>query len=34
MSLLKLLEMLDDCDDVQNVFGNFDLDEKIIANIN
>ena len=34
MSLLKLLEMLDDCDDVQNVFGNFELDEKIVENIN
>ena len=33
-SLLKLLEMLDDCDDVQNVFGNFELDEKIVENIN
>ena len=33
-SLLKLLEMLDDCDDVQNVFGNFELDEKVVENIN
>ncbi len=34
ISLLKLLETLDNCDDVQNVFGNFDLDEKIIKNFN
>ena len=34
LTLLKFLEALDNCEDVQNVFGNFDLDENIVKNIN
>ncbi len=34
LTLLKLLEALDNCEDVQNVFGNFDLNENIIKNFN
>lgn len=26
--VLKCLDLLDDCDDVQNVFSNFDIDEE------
>ncbi len=32
--LLKLLDTLDNCDDVQNVFSNVDLDEKIVEKFN
>ena len=28
--MLKLLEMLEDCDDVQNVYSNFDIDDSLI----
>ena len=34
ISLLKFLDMLDECEDVQNVFGNFNIDEKTFENIN
>ena len=34
LTLLKLLEALDNCEDVQNVFGNFDLNEDIVKNLN
>ncbi len=32
-SILKLLETLDNCDDVQGVYGNFEIDEEIIYKI-
>lgn len=32
-SILKLLETLDNCEDVQGVFGNFDINEDIIKKI-
>ena len=28
--MLKMLEMLEDCDDVQNVYSNFDIDDSLI----
>ena len=28
--MLKMLEMLEDCDDVQNVYSNFDIDDSVI----
>ena len=34
LSVLKFLEALDECDDVQNVFGNFNLDESAFENFN
>ena len=34
ISLIKLLETLDNCEDVQNVFGNFDIDENLLETIN
>jgi len=34
LSFLKFLEALDECDDVQNVFGNFNLDETAFENFN
>jgi YebC/PmpR family DNA-binding regulatory protein len=33
-SLLKLIEGLEDHDDVQHVYGNFDIDESVLANFN
>ncbi len=33
-SILKLLDTLDNCEDVQGVFGNFDISEDIIKKIN
>ncbi|MDI6779624.1 MAG: YebC/PmpR family DNA-binding transcriptional regulator [Bacteroidota bacterium] len=32
--VLKLMEALEDHDDVQNVYPNFDIDEKVMANFN
>lgn len=32
-NLLKLVEALEDHDDVQHVFSNFDIDDKVIANL-
>ena len=32
--LLRLLEALEDNDDIQHVFANFDMDEKLIASLN
>ncbi len=34
ISLIKLLETLDNCEDVQNVFGNFDIDENLYEKLN
>ena len=34
ISLIKLLETLDNCEDVQNVFGNFDIDENLLETVN
>ena len=34
LSILKLLETLDNCDDVQGVYSNFDIDDEIINKIN
>ena len=34
ISILKLLDTLDNCEDVQGVFGNFDISEDIIKKIN
>ena len=34
MSILKLLETLDSCEDVQGVYSNFDVEEEIINKIN
>ncbi len=31
--MLKLMETLDDNDDVQNVYANFDIDEAVMENI-
>ncbi len=31
--VLKLIDVLDDCDDVQDVFANFDISDEIIENI-
>ena len=33
-SILKLIETLDNCDDVQGVYSNFDIEEEIINKIN
>ena len=33
-SILKLLETLDNCEDVQGVYGNFDISEEIINKVN
>jgi YebC/PmpR family DNA-binding regulatory protein len=33
-NLLKLIEGLEDHDDVQHVYGNFDIDERVLANFN
>ena len=30
--MLKLLELLEDTDDVQNVYANFDIDESALGN--
>ena len=32
--MLKMMEALEDCDDVQNVYSNFDIDDEIINKIN
>ena len=32
-SLMKLVEVLDDHDDVQNVYGNYELSEALIAKL-
>ena len=34
LSMLKFLEVLDNCEDVQNVFGNFNLDPKASEKFN
>ena len=34
ISILKLLETLDNCEDVQGVYSNFDIDDEIINKIN
>ena len=34
LSMLKFLEALDNCEDVQNVFGNFNLDPKASEKFN
>ena len=34
LSMLKFLDALDNCEDVQNVFGNFNLDPKALEKIN
>ena len=31
--LLKMLDALDECDDVQNVFGNFELPESLLQKL-
>jgi transcriptional/translational regulatory protein YebC/TACO1 len=31
-SMIRLLEVLEDLDDVQNVYSNFDMDEAAVAN--
>jgi transcriptional/translational regulatory protein YebC/TACO1 len=31
--MLKMLEALEDCDDVQNVYSNFDIDDDVIEAI-
>jgi transcriptional/translational regulatory protein YebC/TACO1 len=31
--MLRLMEMLEDCDDVQNVYANFDIDDKEMERI-
>ena len=28
--MLKMMEALEDCDDVQNVYSNFDIDDEVI----
>ena len=28
--MLKMLDLLDDCDDVQKVYSNFDIDDSVI----
>ena len=33
ISILKLIDTLDNCDDVQNVFGNFDINEDFLKEI-
>ena len=33
-SILKLLDTLDNCEDVQGVYGNFDISEEIINKVN
>jgi YebC/PmpR family DNA-binding regulatory protein len=33
-TLLKLIEGLEDHDDIQHVYGNFDIDESVLANFN
>lgn len=33
-TLLKLIEGLEDHDDIQHVYGNFDIDESVLANLN
>lgn len=33
-ALLKLIEGLEDHDDIQHVYGNFDIDESVLANFN
>ncbi len=32
-TLLKMLEVLEDCDDVQNVYANFDISEEVMASL-
>lgn len=32
-TLLKMLEVLEDCDDVQNVYANFDISDEVMAEI-
>ena len=34
ISILKLLETLDNCEDVQGVYSNFDIEDEIINKIN
>ncbi len=29
--IFKLIDVLEDCDDVQNVFGNFDISDEVMA---
>jgi transcriptional/translational regulatory protein YebC/TACO1 len=33
-NLLKLVEGLEDHDDIQHVYGNFDIDESVLASFN
>ena len=33
-NLLKLIEGLEDHDDIQHVYGNFDIDESVLASLN
>jgi transcriptional/translational regulatory protein YebC/TACO1 len=33
VSLLKLIDTLDNCDDVQNVYGNFDINDNFLKEI-
>ncbi|MFM7980261.1 MAG: YebC/PmpR family DNA-binding transcriptional regulator, partial [Candidatus Fonsibacter sp.] len=32
--LFGLIEAIEDCDDVQNVYGNFDVSDDIMASLN
>jgi transcriptional/translational regulatory protein YebC/TACO1 len=32
--LFNLIEAIEDCDDVQNVYGNFDVADDILASLN
>ena len=34
LSIIKFLDALDNCDDIQNVYGNFNLHKNIIENLN
>jgi transcriptional/translational regulatory protein YebC/TACO1 len=31
--VLKLMEALDECDDVQHVYANFDIDDEVLASL-
>jgi transcriptional/translational regulatory protein YebC/TACO1 len=33
-TLIKLIEGLEDHDDIQHVYGNFDIDESVLASLN
>ena len=34
VTLMKMMETLEDCDDVQNVYANFDISDEDMANLN